>query len=177
MRTVNGWGFDSSLSWAMPWWIKPTFTLGYAVGSGDRNPESGGDHSFRQTGLHANKGRFRGVNRFRYYGELLRPELSNLHIWTSALGFRFWRSSSVEFVYHYYRQVRAADFLRDAAIKADPLGRRLSIGHEWDLIIGMREWKHVDLELIGAMFRAGSAFGPLAGRNAFTTILQFTYNF
>ena len=176
-RTVNGWGLDSSLKWEIPLWIEPTLSLGYAVGFGDRNPNDGRDGSFRQTGLQENKARFGGVYRLRYYGELLRPELSNLQIWSGALGIRFWRSSSIEFVYHYYRQVHAADFLRDVAIKADPMGRRLSIGHEWDAIVGLREWKHVDLKVIGGFFRAGDAFGALKGKTAFTSLLQFTFNF
>ena len=176
-RSVGGWGLDGYLSWEMPLPAEPTLTLGYAAGSGDRTPEAGSDRAFRQTGLHANKGRYRGVNRFRYYGELLRPELSNLRIWTSALGFRFWRSSSVEFLYHYYRQIHAANFLRESSLRADPVGRRRSIGHEWDMVIGMREWKHVDLEVIGGFFRAGDAFGALTGKTAFTALSRFTYNF
>lgn len=176
-RSVGGWGIDGYASWKMPLPVEPTLTLGYAVGSGDPTPGAGSDRAFRQTGLHENKGRYRGVNRFRYYGELLRPELSNLRIWTFALGFRFWRSSSVEFLYHSYRQIHAADFLRESSLRADPVARRRSIGHEWDMVIGMREWKHVDLEVIGGLFRAGDAFGAVTGKTAFTAVLQFTYNF
>ena len=67
---VSGWGFDSALSWemALPW--RPTLTFGYAFGSGDR--KSGRtDTAFRQTGLQDNQGKYNGVKRFRYYGELL----------------------------------------------------------------------------------------------------------
>lgn len=54
----------------------------------------------RQTGLQDNNGEFFGVDCFRYYGELLRPELSKLQITTLALGFRMLTNSSIEFVYH-----------------------------------------------------------------------------
>jgi alginate production protein len=84
---------------------------------------------------------FDGVNYFHYYGELLQPELSNMQIWTTAVGFRFWQSSSVEFVYHLYHQVHPAAFLRNARIDADPTGKRRAIGQEWDVVVGLQEWK------------------------------------
>jgi alginate production protein len=176
-RNVAGWGLDTGLSWEtkLPW--HPTLTLGYAFGSGDRTPERGTDHSFRQTGLQANKVRFGGVTRFRYYGELLDPELSNLHIWTAALGFRFWRSSSIEFLYHFYRQVYPAPFLRDSRLKADPEGKGQTIGQEWDMVIGLRGWEHLEVEFSSGLFRAGSAYGPLSGETAYITTLKVKYNF
>jgi hypothetical protein len=117
-HTVSGWAVNAGLSWETDFPGRPTLTLEYALGSGDRTPERGLQRAFRQTGLHSNEGRFDGVNYFHYYGELLRPELSNLHIWTVAVGFEFWRSSSVEFVYHVYRQVHAAPFVRDSRLDA-----------------------------------------------------------
>lgn len=176
-RDVIGWAFDGGLTWETPIAGRPTLTLGYALGSGDRKPDRGTDRAFRQTGLHDNNDRFRGVDSFRYYGELLRPGLSNLHIWTAAVGFRFWRSSSLELVYHLYCQVHPAPFLRDARIGTDPEGNRQAIGQEWDLVVGLEEWKHVEIELVGALFRAGSAYGPLSGETAFNVILKIDYNF
>ena len=176
-RNVSGWGLDTGLSWEteLPW--RPTLTLSYAFGSGDRTPNRGTDRSFRQTGLHDNKVRFNGVNRFRYYGELLRPELSNLHIWTAALGFRFWQASSIEFLYHFYQQVHPAPFLRNARLKADPTGQRHPIGQEWDAVLGLHKWEHLEVECSAGLFRAGSAYGSLSGKTAYLTILEVTYNF
>ncbi len=131
VRKVRGWAFDGGVTWQTPFPGHPALTLGYAIGSGDEQPQGETDFSFRQTGLQDNNGRFRGVDRFRYYGELLRPELSNLQIWTAALGMRFWRSSSVEFLYHLYYQVEEASILRGARIKADPQGTNRNIGQEW----------------------------------------------
>ncbi len=176
-RDVSGWGLDSGLSWETRLPGRPTLTLSYAFGSGDRTPERGTDRSFHQTGLQANKVRFNGVNRFRSYGQLLDPELSNLHIWTAALGFRFWRASSIEFLYHFYRQVYPAPFLRDARIKADPLGKGQTIGQEWDVVLGFHEWEHLEVELFSGLFRAGSAYGPFSGETAYTTSLKVKYNF
>ncbi|MGH9960610.1 MAG: alginate export family protein, partial [Pyrinomonadaceae bacterium] len=146
-------------------------------GSGDSKLDDDQDDSFRQTGLQNNRDRFNGVNRFRYYGDLLRPELSNLEIGSALSGFRFWSESSGELGYHWYRQVEAAPFLRETRINADPEGREESLGQEWDLIVGLEEWRHVDVELSGSLFRAGSAFGPLEGELAYQVLLEIDYNF
>jgi hypothetical protein len=176
-RAVSGWALNAGISWETTFPGRPTLTLEYALGSGDRTSERGTNRAFRQTGLHSNEGRFDGVNYFHYYGELLRPELSNLHIWTVAVGFEFWHSSSVEFVYHVYHQVHPAPFVRDARLDADPAGKRRAIGQEWDVVVGLQEWKHVDIELIGSLFRAGPAYGQLSGRTAFGVFFEIDYNF
>ncbi|NOT54105.1 MAG: alginate export family protein [Deltaproteobacteria bacterium] len=176
-RKVMGWALDNSLSWETRVPGRPTLSVGYAVGSGDRHPDRGTDHAFRQTGLHDNKGRFRGVNRFRYYGELLRPDLSNLQIWTVALGFCFWKDSSVEFAYHLYDQLYAAPVLLESRVNADPTGKRKGIGQEWDIIVGLEEWEQFQIEVIGALFRAGPAYGRSSGEIASSISFQLQYNF
>lgn len=176
-RDVSGWAWDGGLTWRTPLPGSVAFTVGRAMGSGDRDPRDGRDESFRQTGLHDNNARFRGVDRFRYYGELLRPELSNLDISTLAVGFRLRRASSLELLYHDYRQVHPADFLRDAKIKADPDGRSLHVGREWNLVLGLEESRHVEVELVAGLFRAGRAYGGLRGENAFNLILKVDLNF
>jgi len=174
---VFGWGLDIGASWTLPARFSPTVTFGYAFGSGDSDLGDGDDGNFRQTGLNDNNDRFRGVDRFRYYGELLRPELSNLHIFTLSLGVPFMTNSSVELVFHDYRQVTATDFLRDSRLDADPLGEDTHIGNELDLVIGLEEWEHWELEWVGAVFRSGDAFGPLSGEYAFNTFFKVNYNF
>jgi alginate production protein len=176
-HAVSGWALNAGLSWETEFPGRPVLTLEYALGSGDRTPERGTERAFRQTGLHSNEGRFDGVNYFHYYGDLLQPELSNLHIWTVAVGFEFWRSSSVEFLYHVYHQVHAAPFLRDARLDAEPAGKRRAIGQEWDVVVGLQEWKHLDIELVGSLFRAGPAYGRLSGQTAFSVFVEIDYNF
>ena len=117
------------------------------------------------------------MNRFRYYGELLDPELSNLRIATASVGFRFLDESSVEFLYHFYKQVDATTFLRDALIKRAPTGRSHSIGQESDVAIGIEEWEHLELELIGAAFRAGAAYGREGGEWSYLTALKLKLNY
>ena len=154
---VRGVGVDAWASWQLPLIGQPALTLGYAYGSGRGDMDDRSDGGFRQTGLQDNNDHFFGVNNFRYYGPLFDPELSNMHILSAALGFRYLDWASVEFVYHYYKQDRTAPYVRDLGFKLDPAGGSRSLGDEWDLIFGF-QWPHVELELEGSIFRAGAAY-------------------
>lgn len=174
---VRGSAFDFGVSWQTKILSKPAFTLGYAQGSGDDSVKDGTDSAFRQTGLHNNKWRFFGVNRFRYYGELTRPELSNLGIVTAAVGWPLLNNSSVELVYHHYQQVKASKSLRDFRISADLTGKSKDIGQEVDLVFGFRDANHWDLSVGASAFRVGNAYGASSGKRAYGLLLEFTYNF
>jgi hypothetical protein len=159
-RYVRGWALDVGVRWASQFPGEPLFTLGYAIGSGDKNPEQGSDRSFRQTGLQSTD------EEFRIYGELLQPELSNLSIPVVAVQFPILSKSYIEFAYRHFRQVHAAPFVRDGRIKADPIGIKKNIGQEWMLYALVRQWKNVEIELVGAAFRSGNAYGALSGKVA-----------
>ena len=176
-RHVSGWSIDTRLTWTLPLPWEPRLTLAYAFGSGDSNPEHGTGHAFQQTGLEHNNGTFGEVNSFRYYGELFRPELSNMHVWTTPLGFYLLDNSSIESVHHFYRQVHASPFLGDTDITAQPDGLHRTLGQEWNIVVGLEEWEAIEIELTGAIFRAGSAFGLLSGELAQGVFLKFEYNF
>ncbi len=177
-QDVQAWAIDIGATWETELRGTPSLTLGYAIGSGDRNPNDNTNHAFRQTGLQDNNGRFSGVDRFRYYGELLRPELSNITIGTIAIGFPVLKNSSIEILYHQYRQVELKKGrLRDADIKADVLGKNKEIGQEIDVVIGLEEWVHLEVELISAFFLAGDAFGSPPEDLAIMHILKIDYNF
>jgi hypothetical protein len=107
----------------------------------------------------------------------LQPELSNLSIWTLALGKELGNERSVELVYHRYRQQHASDELRDVRIDADLTGVSTDVGEEIDLVFGLEPWKHIELELIGAGFRAGDAYGESAGEWAYALYGKLNYNF
>ncbi len=174
---VRGWGLDLGMTWQTKLPTRPRLTVAYAYGSGDAKAGKETDGSFRQTGLQDNNDKFRGVDSFRYYGELIDPEVSNLHIATASLGFPLFEHSSIEFVYHYYRQVEAANFVRDVEFKRDPDGRHRTIGHEWDVIIGIEEWGPLELEFTASLFRTGAAFGPDDKRLSFVGVIQARLNF
>lgn len=174
-RDVRGHAFDIGLSWQTPLKWRPAFTAAYAQGSGDDG--SGTDSSYRQTGLHNNKARFFGVNRFRFYGELLRPELSNLSVSTLAVGLPFFERSSVELVHHRYRQVKAADSMRDINVDADLTGSSRDIGSEIDVIFGFRDALRWDFAVVASRFTAGDAYGARAREHAYLWLFEATYNF
>ena len=173
---VDAWGVDVGLTWQLPQHNPFSLTVGWARGSGDTDANDGSEGSFRQTGLHDNNGKFRGIDRFRYYGEALRPELTNLDIYTLSIGRRIWGSSSIELVYHRYQQVEAADSLRNVTIDVDPNGLSDDIGTEFDFVVGLEEWKHLELEIIAGLFFPGRAFDSSIGESLIVD-LKFNYNF
>ena len=134
------------------------------------------DTGFRQPDVSNNRDRFLGVDLFRVYGEVVRPDVSNLHIFTGSLGCRILRSSSVELVYHSYRQAVPAPLLHEAKIP-DPTGRSSTIGHEWDLVLGLEEWPPLEVGLIGATFLAGRAYGANSRSLAEGVFVKATYSF
>jgi alginate production protein len=174
-RKIRGIGFDlgAAYEFDLPW--KPSVAIGYAFGSGDADPKGRVDKSFRQTGLQDNEDRFHGVTSFKYYGELFDPELSNLQIFTAGIGIQPTRKSSIDLVYHYYLQHKAANEIRDTSIDADPSGRSKRLGAEIDLIIGYEEIRNLEMKLALGYFIPGKAF-PKAS-NAFFTGLEIEINF
>lgn len=176
-QTVNGWGLDVGIIWDSKLAYEPYFTVSYAMGSGDPDTDDGIDRSYRQSGLQSNDDKFRGATSFRYYGELLRPELSNLRITTLALGVPLFEDSSVDLVYHSYRQIHAANRLRDDRLRTNPRGEDRDIGEEYNIILGLEEWEHVEVEAVAALFRAGKAYGDFSGQTATSVVVQAEYNF
>jgi len=158
-RSVHGWALDAGLTWILPVFAEPRITVGYAIGSGDGSPDEGADRSFRQTGLHSNEPGFGGVRRFRQYGLLLDPELSNLSVLTIGVGCSLLQSSSLDLVYHRYRLQEPAASLRSARIDTTLNGRDRDLGQAFDLVLGIEEWERVEVEVAGSVFQAGPAFG------------------
>jgi len=67
--------------------------------------------------------------------------------------------------------------LPGAKLDADPEGRDRGIGDEWDLVIGLEEWRHFEVEAVGAFFRADPAFGDQQGTIVHSLALKVDYNF
>ncbi|MEZ5500903.1 MAG: alginate export family protein [Steroidobacteraceae bacterium] len=171
-RQISGSAWDLGLSWRSTLPMSPSVSLGLARGSG--RPDGGG---FRQSGLHNNKSRYYGVNRFRSYGEVLRPDLANLQVETASVGLPLLTNSSVEIAFHRYRQQVAATEMRGARIDADLTGDSSDVGEELDIVLGFREGRSLDLELIAGAFRAGDAFGTRRGQYAYLVALEASWNF
>jgi hypothetical protein len=176
-RDVTGWAMDAGLTWLLPVAAEPRITAAYAVGSGDRKPDSGTDESFRQTGLHGNEPGFGGVERFRAYGELLDPELSNLSILTFGLGVSLGNSSSLDVAYHQYRLVERADSLRDARLDVDLTGRHRDLGKGLDLTLAVEEWERIEFRISASLFRSGRAFGEAHGEWVYGNLYELRFAF
>ena len=174
---VRGWAVDAGLTWRPRKKRHLNFSASFAMGSGDDGSDSTLDRSFRQTGLHSNKDNYRGVTRFRYYGELLRPELSNLQVMTLAFGHRFLSASSLDLVYRNYRQVYASTTLRSARIRAPLNGLDTDVGDEIDLVIGVEEWRNWELSIVGSLFLPGDAYEPNADEKAYRADVRVRYIF
>lgn len=156
-RSVRGEALDVGATLIFPVALRPSITLAYAYGSGGERSATL-DANFRQTGLQENKARVAGVKRLRRYGELLRPELSNLAVSTLGAGVRVLNNSSLELVTHRYRQPVPSTELPGARLSTDPLGLSGDIGRELDLVLVLREWRQVELTFKWLRFTPGAAF-------------------
>jgi len=170
-QRVRGRAVDLGLIWKPTAVRGPTLTVSHARGSGDKDLNDDTDRAFRQTGLQD------PTQEFRYYGELLRPELSNLSITTATIGFGVTAKSRLTLGYHHFRQVYPAAFLRDARITLRPTGQDHDIGREISLLVDIRKWEDLKVVLAAATFRAGNAFGAAAGERANSLFLELTYEF
>ncbi|MDH3591773.1 MAG: alginate export family protein [Planctomycetota bacterium] len=161
-RDLEAHAFDVGATWIMAKRGEPALTVGYAYGSGDPDPGDDLVEDFRQSSLQLNNGKFNGVSSFRYYGEVIRPELANLKIGTLGFGWRPKRKTSIDLIYHTYDLDVPAGELVDASFD----DRRLNlidteIGEELDLVVGYEQRKHVEFELDLGVFDPGKAFlGP-----------------
>ena len=172
---LRGWAVDAGLTWSPPIQVPLYATIAWAHGSGDDASSAGVNEGFRQTGFQRNNGKLGGVTSFRYYGELLDPELSNLDVLTLGIGARLARRTSLDLVWHAYSQAEAAPALLNAALKSDPDGVHRSLGHEIDLVFGTKAFDGLDFEIVGSRFLPGSAF-PDAD-DAWLASLQVRYRF
>ena len=149
-RMVSGNAFDIGATGTLALPLRPSLTVAYARGSS----------GFRQTGLQENKSRLGGVRRWQRYGELLQPELANLSVATIGAGVRVASNTSIELAAHRYRQVRAAEEVRDARLPTDPQGTNPAIGRELNLLVAVRESKNVEFLFKASHFKPGAAFAP-----------------
>jgi alginate production protein len=175
-RDIRAFGADlmAAYRFDIPW--QPFVTLGVAYGSGDANRAHGVDGNFRQTGLQDNESRTFGRTSFKYYGEVIDPELSNLCILSVGVGVRPLREASAELIYHRYRQVEAADELFDSDLEEDPNGDDRRLGEEVDLVIAYRPNQRAKVSLVLGAFVPGEAFGRDQDP-AWLAKLKFGYQF
>ncbi len=139
-------------------------------------PRMAGTDRFRQTGLQDNEAKVGGRTPFAYYGEAFDPELSNMSIFTAGLGIRPTEGTSLNLIYHHYRQDKAIDELRDSAFDAEPNGRSRRLGNEIDLVFGVGEDEDFRGPCLLGYFMPGRAFGGGAD-NALFANFEVSYEF
>ncbi|MGH8004617.1 MAG: alginate export family protein [Limisphaerales bacterium] len=160
--------------------IRPSFTLGYALGSGDKTSGDTVSQEFRQTGYEDNSGRFGGFANFQYYGEAFNPELANIQILTLGTGFRPHRLVSADAVFHTYRQHRLDNDVRSDLIisPALPTGLDKDLGWEIDFILGVQKiWQRFNLAYSFGLFNPGEAFMPFSPDNAILNRINLRVEF
>ena len=173
---VKGFGFDLAAMYVfkdLP--LEPSIYAGYAVGEGDGDLSDGVEGTFRQSGLQRNNDRFNGVAGFRYYGNLFRPELSNMEITTVGIGVRPSARSSVDLLFHTYRQDVAYPLLRTSRLRYDPNGLDPDLGVGVDLVIGLEDWRPWEFEIDLGWFDPGGAFDGAS--DAWYLLFQAKYSF
>jgi len=170
---LRGWGLDigTTRNIGKRWYI----TASWAYGQGDGNTQDGTNSTFRQTRLQDNNGKFGGVTSFRYYGELMDPELANLHIGTLGIGYLFTERGSIDLVGHYYRQNKAARRIINSDLEQRANGIDRELGWEIDAIVGWRPVRAWDFEFVLGWFKPGKAFATRD--DAWVTKLHVRYRY
>ena len=126
-KSLSGWAMDARIwhSWKAP--LKPRLGLQFAL------TDSDGD--FRQTGLQSNRAYLTDLKtRFYRYGELYRPELSNIQIITVFAGMDWQRIHELNIAAHHYTRRNEQRAVVDKGISAALIDGESSLGSEIDLI-------------------------------------------
>lgn len=167
---IDGYGFDGLAGYrieSLP--LEPSIYFGLAYGSGDRDPFDGKDRRFRQSGLNDNSSRVFGVTSFRYLGELVRPDLNNLVVLTAGIGFRLSPLTSVDLVWHHYRQEYALAAIGDSRLRLTPTGVDKDLGTGFDLVFAWKDERPLEAKIVFGYFQPGPGFGPEADDAWYTT--------
>ena len=171
VRNVRAHAFDLGLTYRPRQALDPTFTISYALASGEddqirslsvEEAAARTATSFHQTGFHRNRGKLNGVVSFRYYGEVMDPELTNLRVFTLGVGLRPISAVSIDAVFHDYRQDVASLSFHEFEIDDTPSGIDPDIGREWDLILGYEPTRRYELRLTAGRFHPGAAMDAAA---------------
>jgi alginate production protein len=157
-KKYQGGVVDAGFTWIQDGPLRPRFTLGYAMA----------DKEYHQTGLQSNEACFGGNTKFSIYGNTLSPELTNIRILTVGTGMDITRRSSLDLVYHHYRQSgRESLSSHDPALKSRYDNRStLELGSEIDLIWGYEFNNNIKTELLLGMFMPSGRFRTSSAGNA-----------
>ena len=156
--SVSGIGLDFGFLYKAP-----GYGLGfsYAYGQGDNGKGSSQD-LFLQPRTSNNKGYMFGATRYRYYGEMLDPQLSNIQILSLYAGIAIYGNVHLEFNYHKYAQNTASTQLRSSNLFIQPNGLDTDIGQGFDVILGGKFENGQEVQLVISGFYGGDAFSNIS---------------
>ena len=163
LRSLRAWAYDFGTTFTVSQEsFSTSFTLAYAVGSGDKIGGDGITQEFRQTGYEDNVAIIGGTSTVHYYGEVLDPELSNIKILTLGAAISPLSGGSLEALFHTYKQHHITDELTDTDLVgplASPLGISDDLGWEVDVIASSPKlWERVKIRWTFGLFNPGDAF-------------------
>jgi alginate production protein len=175
---VFGWAIDANTNITLNTAFTPTLTLGYAFGSND----------FRQSDLHGNGSlTSMGIGSIYNYGEVLRPELSNIHILTTGVALPVGQFSDLNMFYHYYHLVDASTSLRSSGVNASLNNTDKNLGHEIDVVFNSNITQVLNLNVTpleqikfkgsAGIFRSGSAYGQTENENTARIFTELLFSF
>lgn len=180
-RSVRGEAIDLGATFFLDsgsrW--NPRATVGYAWGSGDDG--KGSDSSHHQTGMQTNMSYMGAVYDFKTYGTVLAPALTNLHVLTAAVGIAPMEKSSLDLVYHHYRQDETGEVSKMRITPQADLQNGRALGNGFDLVWGWnptRAWKvqaYTGVFMPSNRFRASTATGAGKAANAWAFGVDVRY--
>jgi hypothetical protein len=187
-RHVRGWAFDTGVDIPLVQESKTQLHLGYAYGSGDGNATDSTDHAFRPTGLNGNFSKIGALSQNAdNYGTVLRPELTNLHIFAAGFTRPVLTAADAGILYRYYRLADTATSLSQSGVlntlndTSHDLGQGIDVLFNMDLLkqYNMTMAKVHDFTLRTSLggFRTGSAYGTADGKIVLRGLAELKLNF
>jgi len=175
-RNVGGFLADFGVNYRINHPFKPVISLGYAHASGGSNDTGNRDERYRQSGLHSNNFRLNGKSRFRYLGEVLDPELTNIQILTLGFGAKLNKRWSADVALHTYNQLEIEDEIRGSDLQFEPTELSKDLGTAADFIVAFEPMKNMDLQATFGTFDPGEAFASSQDM-AWLGLLELEYDF
>lgn len=152
-EALGGFALDVGINYTFKGRMESTITLALAYATGGSSSER-----FRQSGLHSNDFALNDKNSFRYFGEVLDPELTNIQIITLGWGAEFFKNWQTDLALHGYQQVEPEDNLRGADLEFDPDGSNKELGIGADIIIAYEPTNALEIKATAGRFIPGDAF-------------------
>ncbi len=149
------------------------FGISYARGSGSKDSK----HNFYLPYLANNRHKLLNMPSFKYYGEFLNPDLSNLQIISLYGNYDFKNGNTLSVILHHYNQVSASPVLRATDMVLQPNGKSTDIGDEIDLIWYFNRPNLKHYKLVFSYFRGGSAFDDASIKEGLYVYFIYRYYF